>query len=196
MADVTEALAAKSDQLNAVDLAGAEPVIKIRAVEVKKTPTQKIWVYFDGDNNRPWKPCVGMCRALAQAWGNESDAWVGKSVKLFVEPSVMWSGKPVGGIEIAAISDIDPNGIDVIHVKNKHTRVIRHFPCLTVQTSEYPQDRFDKALPVIVAKMQNGEMTLQQVIAQCQKTGTLNEHQLKCLQDAEPSLDDDDEETM
>ena len=59
MTDVTFALAAKSDQLNAVDIIGVEPVIKIRKVEVKKTEQQPVWIYYEGDNNKALETMQG-----------------------------------------------------------------------------------------------------------------------------------------
>jgi hypothetical protein len=38
--------------------------------------------------------------ALADAFGNETDAWVGKELELTADPSVKHKGKTVGGIVI------------------------------------------------------------------------------------------------
>jgi exonuclease VII small subunit len=46
----------------------------------------------------------------------------------------------------------------------------------------------------MIRKMQNGEMTLQQVIAQCQKTGQLSKMQIKILEDAAPVDIDENQE--
>lgn len=197
--DVSFALEAKSDQLNAVDIIGSEPIIKIREVKLNNNAnSQRVWIYFEGDNNRPWKPCKGMGRILMAAWGKKAGDWVGKHVKLFVEPTVRYGGEEVGGIEIRAVSDIAPEGIKVIHVKNSKQRAMRHVPLLDVPVALYPDERFAKALPVMTAKMEAGEMTLQQVIAQCQKTGQLSNDQLLKLEQAAPKepvqIDDEDDE--
>lgn len=197
--DVSLALEAKSDQLNAVDIVGSEPVIKIREVKINNNANaQKIWVYFEGDNGRPWKPCKGMGRILMAAWGPKSSVWIGKHVKLFIEPTVIYAGKEVGGIEIRSLSDIPDGGINVMHVKNQKQRGIRHFPLLVVAPELYPADRFEKALPIMAAKMEASEMTLQQVIAQCQKTGQLTQDQLSRLEQAAPKepieINDDNED--
>lgn len=198
MTDVTFALQAKSDQLNGVDIMGAEPVIRIREVKVKQGD-QPVSVYFDGDNNRPWKPSKGMLRVLAGAWGRDSSAWVGKYAQLYFEPTVKYAGKQVGGIRIRALSDIDQRGLSfALRINQKQTEPY-HVPLLQVKTQEYPADRFEKALPVMAEKMKAGEMTLQQVIAQCQKTGQLNTEQLKRLEEVAPveiHEDDNDDEVM
>lgn len=111
MPNIQQTLEAKSDQLNAVDIMGYEPVITIRAVELKQSADQPIFIYYEGDNNRPWKPSKGMRRILAAAWGLDSDNWIGKKAKLFFEPSVKWAGAEVGGIRIKALSDIPQQGI-------------------------------------------------------------------------------------
>lgn len=196
MTDVGFALEAKSDQLNAVDIMGVEPVIRIREVKVRQGD-QPVSVYFDGDHGRPWKPSKGMLRILAGAWGRDSSAWVGKYAQVYFEPSVKYAGKEVGGIRIRALSDIDQRGLSfALRISQKQTEPY-HVPLLQVQSNEYPADKFAKALPVMAEKMKNGEMTLQQVIAQCQKTGQLSGEQLKQLEEVAPvEIHEDDDEVM
>lgn len=197
MTDVTFAMEAKSDQLNAADIIGADRVIRIRAVEVKKGE-QPVWVYFDGDNNRPWKPSKGMIRILAGAWGTESSRWVGKQAQLYYEPTVMYAGKEVGGIRIRAMSDIDAKGITLGLTINRQKREPYHVKLLEVQSTQYPDDRFQAALPKMAEKMQSGDMTLQQIISQCQKTGELTPEQMAQLEKEAPVeiQDHDDEEVF
>jgi hypothetical protein len=47
-----------------------------------------------------------MRRLLVAAWGTDSTAYVGRRMTLFGNPDVIWAGKPVGGVEIAELSDI------------------------------------------------------------------------------------------
>lgn len=196
MSDVSFALEAKSDQLNAVDIMGAEPVIRVRDVKVQKGE-QPVWIYFDGDNNRPRKPSKGMLRLLAGAWGRDSKQWIGKYARLYFEPTVKYAGQEVGGIRIRSLSDIDARGLTFALTINRQKREPYHVPLLVVETAEYPAGRFAKALPVMSEKMRNGEMTLQQVIAQCQKTGQLTAEQLAQLEQAAPvEIHDDEDEVM
>ena len=197
MPDISATLEAKSDQLNAVDIMGAEPIIRVRDVKVKKSPDQPVEIFFDGDNNRPWKPSKGMRRILAAAWGRDSDQWIGRYAQLYFEKTVVYAGKEVGGIRVKALSDIPQQGITCALTISRTNRQPYHVPLLVVQTTEYPADRFAKALPAMSAKMQSGEMTLQQVIAQCQKTGQLTPDQLAQLETAAPvEIDEDEEEIM
>lgn len=195
MTDISFALEAKSNQLNAVDIMGCNRVIRIREVRVTKSD-QPVAVFFDGDNNRPWLPSKGMRRILAGAWGNESDNWVGKYAELYFEPSVMYAGKEVGGIRIKALSDIDKRGLQFSLTINRQKREPYHVPLLEVQVAEYPKAQFEKALPKMTDLMQTGEMTLQQVIAQCQKTGQLTAEQVKQLEEAAPVEIHDEDEVM
>lgn len=108
MTDLTKAIEAKSDQLNADDLAVGPRTIKITKVIVdNKLTSQAISIYFVGDNGKPWKPSKGMTKALCQAWNTvESDKFVGKSVTLFRDPTVIYGGSDVGGIRVSHVSDI------------------------------------------------------------------------------------------
>lgn len=194
MADVSMAMQAKSDQLNSVDIMGCEPVITIREVKVFPTAqAQKVWIYYHGDNNRPWKPSVGMTRFIAANWGTESDNWIGKSVKIFMEPTVVYAGKEVGGIHIRAMSDINERGFRGTLVINRQKRVPFHIEYLDMSRPEYPEDKFNAGFDAMAAAMENKQMTLQQVIARCQQTGDLTESQLQRLTEAAPiEIDEED----
>lgn len=191
LTDVTFALEAKSDQLNAVDLMASHRTIKIREVKVKKGE-QPVSVFFDGDNNKPWKPCKGMLRILATAWGKDSADWIGKHAEIYLDQDVVWAGKAVGGIRIKSLSDIDPKGIKVSLAINRQTRIQCHIDLLTVCAEQYPDDKFNSSFDIMVQKMSSGEMTLQVVIAHCHKTGTLSPEQIKRLEEAAPKDPEDD----
>ncbi len=191
--DIGFALEAKSDQLNAADLAGAEPVIKISKVTVKKGE-QPISIYYEGDHGRPWKPSKGMLRILAGCWGRKSSEWVGRFAQIYCDPSVKYGGEEIGGVRIRALSNIPTQGVQFFLALNRKQRIPFHVPLLKVMDASYPDDRFSKALPVMADKMKSGEMTLQQVIAQCQKTGQLSAEQMQKLEDAAPKIIDNEDE--
>lgn len=49
------------------------------------------------------KPMIlnrGNADLLASTWGDDSDAWVGKKIEVYVDPNVMFGGKRVGGIRL------------------------------------------------------------------------------------------------
>lgn len=186
MANFMQTLEAKSDQLNATDIMGIDLVIRIRAAELTSSKEQPLSVYFDGDNNRPWKPSKGMRRVLAAAWGADTDGLVGKYVQLHFDSSVKYAGKEVGGIRIKAMSDIDKRGIVVVETINRQNRIPLTIQYLNTERPAYPDDKFATNLPTMAAAMQAGKMSLQQVIAQCQKTGQLSAAQLAQLEAAAP----------
>lgn len=185
MADVSQAMQAKSDQLNAVDIMGCEPVITIRDVQVRNGD-QPVWVFYHGDNNRPWKPSRGMIRILAAGWGQDSDNWIGKSVQIYMEPSVRYAGQEVGGIRIRAMSDIPQRGISATLTISRTKREPYPVKFLSMERPQYPSDKFEAGFNAMVEAMENGKMTLSQIIARCQQTGDLTEEQMKRLSDAAP----------
>ena len=126
--DISKALVAKSDQLNASDLTGAPIVATIEGVR-RGDAAKPVIVDLVGMDGRPWKPSKGMLRVIAHAWGVESDAWVGRSVKLVNNPEVIYAGEAVGGVEVIAMSHIDaaftiPVRISQKKVKQHHVAVL------------------------------------------------------------------------
>tara|TARA_R110000782_G_scaffold2628_6_gene9982 strand:- start:357 stop:962 length:606 start_codon:yes stop_codon:yes gene_type:complete len=105
--DVTKAIQPKSDQINADSLVTGPQTIKIRDVKVDPTGEQPIWVYFEGDDGKPWKPCKTSARCLAAIWGANASQWFGMSCTIFNDPTVTWGGAAVGGIRVSHMEGID-----------------------------------------------------------------------------------------
>lgn len=99
--DVTKAIEPKSDQLNADDLLTGPRTIRIRDVKVRAGQEQPVWIYFDGDNNKPWKPSKTGTRTLAAIWGADASKWVGLHCTIYCDPEVTWGGMKVGGIRVS-----------------------------------------------------------------------------------------------
>ena len=128
--DISQALLAKSDQLNAGDLTGSPIVATISAVVGE--PTKPI-IELEGMDGRPWKPSKGMLRIIARGWGTETDAFVGRRVKLVNNPEVIYAGEAVGGVEVVAMSHLDkpftiPVRISQKKVKQHHVEVLAEPP--------------------------------------------------------------------
>ena len=126
--DISQALVAKSDQLNASDLTGSPVVATIKAVR-KGDAAKPVIVELEGMDGRHWKPSKGMLRVIAHAWGTESDKWIGRLVKLANNPEVIYAGEKVGGVEVIAMSHIDaaftiPVRISQKKVKQHHVAVL------------------------------------------------------------------------
>ena len=126
--DISQALVAKSDQINASDLTGSPIVATIKDVR-KGDPVKPVIVDLEGMDGRPWKPSKGMLRVIAHAWGTESDKWIGRLVKLANNPEVIYAGEKVGGVEVIAMSHISqsftiPVRISQKKVKQHHVEVL------------------------------------------------------------------------
>jgi hypothetical protein len=125
MTDVTKALAAKSDQLNADDLIAGPLTIKITAVKVDNSAEQKIIVNFENDNKKPWKPCKTAGRCLAAIWGPDSSKWVGMSCTIYRDETVTWGGAIVGGIRVSHIKGIDkPRILNLSKTRGKKAQFV------------------------------------------------------------------------
>lgn len=108
MTDLSDTIAPKTDQLNADDLiAGPIKITITKVVKKDGDKQQPTWIYYQGDNGKPWKPCLGMRRILIEAWGTKGDDYVGRAAKLYRDKEVIYGGKKQGGIRISHLSHID-----------------------------------------------------------------------------------------
>lgn len=116
--DITDTLAPKSDQLDAVDLLGGPRVFTIDSVE-RGNAEQPVNVHLK-EFPRVWRPGKSMRRVLAYCWGTETSTWPGKRLTLFCDPDVMFGGEKVGGTRISHLSHIDgPKYVPLIVKKGK-----------------------------------------------------------------------------
>jgi len=182
--DVTDLIQAKSDQLNADDLAGVPRVIEITDVS-KGNAESPIIISYKGDNGRPFKPCKTVRRILAAAYGNMTGEWLGKQLKLYCDNSVVYAGQEVGGIRIAAMSDIKKRL--VLKLSKTRGKKVEHIIDILErqQKPPYPTDKFKKAFSVMADKIANSEMTHEQVINKCELTGALSDEQKQQIRDIE-----------
>jgi hypothetical protein len=104
--DISNTLAAKSNQLNTDDLISGPITITISSVSAG-SPEQPVAIGYEGDEGKPWYPCKSMRRVLVAAWGADASHYVGRRVTLFRDPEVMYGGIKVGGIRLSHLSDID-----------------------------------------------------------------------------------------
>jgi hypothetical protein len=103
--DISETLAPKSDQLDAVDLLGGPQTFTITKVS-KGNAEQPVNVHL-AEFPRVWRPGKSMRRVLAACWGTESSEWVGRRVTLYCDESVTFGNDVVGGTRISHLSHID-----------------------------------------------------------------------------------------
>lgn len=103
--DLTATIVPKSDQLNADQLLGGPLTITVTSVGVV-SGDQPIAIHYEGDNGRPYKPCLTMRKLLVYAWGKDGNAWAGRAMTLYNDPDIKFGGELVGGIRISHLSDI------------------------------------------------------------------------------------------
>jgi hypothetical protein len=105
--NLAETIIPKSDQLNADDLISGPITVKVTAVKGSNEPQQPVSIHYEGDNGKPYKPCKSMRRVLVSAWGANGADYVGRSMTLYRDDSVVFGGIAVGGIRISHLSHIE-----------------------------------------------------------------------------------------
>ena len=102
--DVSDTLAPKSDQLDAVELLGSPRTFTIEKVS-RNSDEQPLNISLVGFP-RYWRPGVSMRRVLASLWGTDAKKWVGKSVTLYCDERVKFGSETTGGTRISHMTDI------------------------------------------------------------------------------------------
>ena len=154
--DVSTTIAPKSDQLNADDLIGRTLDITVERV-TKGSAEQPITIHYEGDNGRPFKPCLSMRRLLVQCWGGTG--WKGKRMRLFCDPGAMYGGKKVGGIRISHVSDINRDKEVMLTVRRgqRDPFTVKTLPTVAKKETVAPPDRAeDELLSVMRAAAMDG----------------------------------------
>jgi hypothetical protein len=101
---------------------------------VNKNDDQPCSIFYQGDNGKPYKPNKGMRRLLMMAWNtDDSQVFIGRSMTLYRDPTVLWAGKPEGGIRISHLSHIDKPTTFAIMVKRGKREQITIEPLQTAK---------------------------------------------------------------
>ena len=78
-------------------------IMTIKGVKLEDMPgdqgDQK-WVLYFREEAKGMALNVTTIRVLEKAFGDDSDMWVGKKVKVYVDPNVSFGGKVVGGLRL------------------------------------------------------------------------------------------------
>lgn len=138
----------KSDQLNADDLIGRTMTIKVREVSIRAGEDQPVSFFFEGDDNKPFKPCKSMRRVIVNAWGANTADYVGRSMTLFCDPNVTFGKDKVGGIRISHLSDIDADLTMALTVTRANRKPY------TVKKMVVPADAAEKYATSFIAKLE------------------------------------------
>lgn len=151
MDDMTEITAPKVDQLTADDLIGRTLTIKITSRKMlDKDQPQPLSLFFDGDNGKPYKPCKSMNRVLKHVWGLNSSSYVGKSLTLYRDDSVMFGGLKVGGIRISHMSDITAPVTLALTASKANKKPFTVKPLVVAAKAAAPVDAVPVAAPATV----------------------------------------------
>ncbi|MDQ0068310.1 hypothetical protein J2W34_000084 [Variovorax boronicumulans] len=106
IADLRGTIVPRSDQINSEQLLAGPKTITISDVRAG-SQEQPVILHYEGDEGRPYKPCLTMRKVLVFTWGEDGRQWIGKSMTLFNDPEVRFGGQTVGGIRISHLSDIE-----------------------------------------------------------------------------------------
>jgi len=182
--DITNSIQAKSDQLNADDLVTAPRTIKISDI-TQGNAENPVIVHYEGDNGRPFKPCKTVLRIIGAGWGNMTGEWVGKSLVLYCDPTVVYGGKEVGGIRIQAMSNISKR-LKISLSKTRGKKVEHLIDILApVELQAYPAANFMTNFPKWEKAIENKKMTAEQIINGCNAKANLTDEQKQQIRDIE-----------
>jgi len=110
--DIVRAMAAKANQLNAIDLVAGPITVKIVGARLGDEK-QPVVLEIEGHEGKPWKPCKTMVRILVEVWKDKTAAkfdperFIGQCVTLYRDPDVKYGGDTVGGVRIRHPSGMD-----------------------------------------------------------------------------------------
>lgn len=103
--DMTDSIAPKSDQLDAVDLLSGPRTFTIE--RVSKHNAEQPFNFHLAEFPRVWRPGKSMRRIIVAAWGPDATKYAGHRVTLFCDSSVQFGGEVVGGSRISHMTGID-----------------------------------------------------------------------------------------
>lgn len=103
--DISSTIEPKSDQQNFDDYQHGPKTVTIEKA-TRGGSEQPVSIHLVEYPGRPFKPSKSMRRVLVAAWGKDADAYAGRRLTLYGDPTVRFGGEVVGGIRISHMSDI------------------------------------------------------------------------------------------
>lgn len=173
--DIRAATKPKSDQLNYETFLTGSQTFTVSKV----TPGDRdhpVFIHMNECPATPYKPSKGMLKCIAQpdGWGDKSSQWVGKSITLYGDPTVIYGGVEVGGIKVAALSDINGDYETLISAR-RGVRKPHLIKKIAIQM--YDDQKFVANLPAWLKLIADGKATTDQIIARVEQSGALTEEQ-------------------
>jgi hypothetical protein len=102
--DLTHSIEPRSDQVNADDLVGGPITYTIR--EVRQGAAEQPFDFMLVETDRAYRPSKTMRRLIVAAWGPDANAYAGRRLTLYRDPTIKFGGALVGGIRISHMSHI------------------------------------------------------------------------------------------
>ena len=182
--DLSDTIKAKSDQLNADDLAGSTKTIKVTGVvRYSDKGIPAFHIDYEGGAGRPFKPCKSVRRVIMFAWGKDGTQWIGRSMTLYCDPTVIYAGKEVGGIRVSHMSDIEKR----ISIKLTEKRGSKKEVFIDIleptEKPTWPDDAFSKRLADAKTVILDGKQTNEQIITKMEVKATLTDDQKQQIRD-------------
>lgn len=173
--DIRAATKPKSDQLNYETFLTGPQTFTVSKV----TPGDRdhpVFIHMVECPATPYKPSKGMLKCIAQpdGWGDKSSQWVGRSITLYGDPTVIYGGVEVGGIKIAAMSDIAGDYETLISARRG---VRKPHMIKKMEVVYYDAAKFDANLPAWIAAIDGGKATADQIISKVEQSGKLTDEQ-------------------
>lgn len=169
--EFTRTNAAKSDQMNAVDLIAGPMAFIITDIRMTGASDQPVAISVDG-HAQPWKPSKTFRRVLTAAWHDEPSEWIGRHVVLWCDPDITWAGEKVGGIAISHMSHIDGEKRFKLNESKSKKKTINIKPYqdenvapVNAEPVFWPDEAFAKQLTKAQAKIDSGELKPEAFIA-------------------------------
>jgi hypothetical protein len=127
--DLTDSIAPKSDQLDAIDLISGPRTFTIEKV----TPgnAEQPFNFHLAEFPRVWRPGKSMRRVVVAAWGPTPDKYIGQKVTLYFDPTVDFGGVAVGGTRISHMTGIDKTLEVPLLIKRGKSAIFKVDPLVT-----------------------------------------------------------------
>lgn len=177
--DIRAATKPKSDQLNYETFLTGPQTFTVSKV----TPGDRdhpVFIHMNECPATPYKPSKGMLKCIAQpdGWGDKSSQWVGRSITLYGDPTVIYGGVEVGGIKVATLSDINGDYETLISAR-RGVRKPHLIKKIVIQM--YDDQKFVANLPAWLKLIADGKATTDQIIARVEQSGALTEEQKNAI---------------
>lgn len=176
--DIRAAIKPKSDQLNYENFIAGPQTFTVSKV-TQGDREHPVFVQMVECPATLYKPSKGMLKCIAnpEGWGDKSSKWVGRSITLYGDPTVVFGGVEVGGIKVSHLSDIESDYQTLISVRRgvRKPHMIRKL--VIDQKPAYPAAEFDKNLPAWRTAIAGGKFTAEQVIGKAEQKGVLSDEQ-------------------